>query len=186
MTRIIATVAVSAAFLVCTGYTADGGEEVHSAPLGLVLSGGGAKGAYEIGVWQILQKLGIASNITAISGTSVGALNAALFAACPDDAEKLWLENVTGVFKVKADRLTVDSSKMVADIMAARTTDRESGLNGQKVWAALAAKAGKETYYEPKENRRDSIHLCSDNVVAESIVGFASSRCREAHSRLPF
>ncbi len=43
---------------------------------GLVLSGGGAKGSYEIGVWKALQDLGIP--ITAITGTSIGALNGAM------------------------------------------------------------------------------------------------------------
>ena len=42
----------------------------------VVLSGGGAKGAYEIGVWKALRKLHIKYNI--VTGTSVGALNAAL------------------------------------------------------------------------------------------------------------
>ena len=42
----------------------------------IVLSGGGAKGAYEIGVWKALRKLHIKYNI--VTGTSVGALNAAL------------------------------------------------------------------------------------------------------------
>ena len=55
-------------------------------------------------MWQALREIGAATNITAISGTSVGALNAALFAACPDDVDKLWMENVTGVFKVKPNR----------------------------------------------------------------------------------
>ncbi|HBM17439.1 MAG TPA: patatin [Lentisphaeria bacterium] len=61
--------------------------------IGLVLSGGGAKGAYQIGVWKALRYLGIENKITAISGTSVGALNGAMF--CQNDyelAEKLWLE----------------------------------------------------------------------------------------------
>ena len=40
----------------------------------LVLSGGGALGAYEIGVWKALIKLGYEFNIA--TGTSVGALNA--------------------------------------------------------------------------------------------------------------
>jgi NTE family protein len=48
--------------------------------LGLVLAGGGGKGAYEIGVWQALRDLGLEQSVTAVSGTSVGALNAALFA----------------------------------------------------------------------------------------------------------
>lgn len=45
---------------------------------GLVLSGGGGKGAYEIGVIKALVEEGV--KITAVSGASVGALNAALFA----------------------------------------------------------------------------------------------------------
>ncbi len=48
--------------------------------VGLVLSGGGGKGAYEIGVWKALDEYGVTPNIGAISGTSVGALNSALFA----------------------------------------------------------------------------------------------------------
>lgn len=42
----------------------------------LVLSGGGAKGAYEMGVWKALRKLDI--NIDIVTGTSIGALNAAM------------------------------------------------------------------------------------------------------------
>ncbi len=64
----------------------------ESVPLGLVLSGGGAKGAYEVGVWQEQQAVGLASNVTVISATSVGALNAALFATKPEAAEAVkWL-----------------------------------------------------------------------------------------------
>lgn len=62
---------------------------------GLVLSGGGAKGAYEVGVWKALDDYGITDEIKVISGSSVGALNAALF-TCTDSktAEKLWREEV--------------------------------------------------------------------------------------------
>ena len=42
---------------------------------GLVLSGGGAKGAYEAGVIRALYDLDIADKIKAVSGTSIGALN---------------------------------------------------------------------------------------------------------------
>lgn len=43
---------------------------------GLVLSGGGAKGSYEIGVWKALKDIGVP--ISAITGTSIGALNGAM------------------------------------------------------------------------------------------------------------
>lgn len=48
--------------------------------LGLVFAGGGGKGAYEIGVWKALKEYGVDKNIKAVSGTSVGGLNGALFA----------------------------------------------------------------------------------------------------------
>ena len=43
----------------------------------LVLAGGGAKGSYQVGVWQALQELGWTPDI--ITGASVGALNGCLF-----------------------------------------------------------------------------------------------------------
>ncbi len=59
--------------------------------IGLVLCGGGGRGAYQIGVWKALRRIGTAKYITAVSGASVGALNAALF-ACGDIelAENIW------------------------------------------------------------------------------------------------
>ncbi len=56
---------------------------------GLVLEGGGAKGAYQIGVWKALKEAGV--KIKGVAGTSVGALNGALI--CMGDVEKaeeLW------------------------------------------------------------------------------------------------
>ena len=43
---------------------------------GLVLDGGGARGAYQIGAWKALKEAGV--KISAVAGTSVGALNGAL------------------------------------------------------------------------------------------------------------
>lgn len=51
---------------------------------GIVLEGGGAKGAYQIGAWQALAEAGI--RIRGIAGTSVGALNGALM--CMGDLQK--------------------------------------------------------------------------------------------------
>ena len=47
--------------------------------IGLVLAGGGARGAYQIGVWKALIELGIDKYIKVVSGTSIGAVNAMLF-----------------------------------------------------------------------------------------------------------
>ena len=48
--------------------------------IGLVLSGGGAKGSYEAGVFKTLWELNLVDNVKVISGTSVGSVNALLFA----------------------------------------------------------------------------------------------------------
>ena len=50
----------------------------NSKTYAIALEGGGAKGGYEIGVWQALVEAGIKYN--AVSGTSVGALNGGLMA----------------------------------------------------------------------------------------------------------
>lgn len=57
--------------------------------LGLVLSGGGAKGAYEVGVWLALKKLH--KKIDVVTGTSIGAING-MFVVQNDlkGALKLW------------------------------------------------------------------------------------------------
>ncbi len=50
--------------------------------IGLVLSGGGAKGAYQVGIVRALAEMGIP--IAAIAGASIGALNGAVIASSPD------------------------------------------------------------------------------------------------------
>ena len=57
---------------------------------GLVLEGGGTKGAYQIGAYKALRELGI--KFTGIAGTSIGALNGALIAQDDFDAmEDIWI-----------------------------------------------------------------------------------------------
>jgi NTE family protein len=56
---------------------------------GIVLEGGGAKGAYQIGAWKALREAGV--RIRGVAGTSVGALNGAMI--CMGDlprAERIW------------------------------------------------------------------------------------------------
>ncbi len=56
---------------------------------GLVLAGGGAKGAYQLGAWKAMRELGV--NFTAVAGVSIGSINGALIAAdCYDEAVALW------------------------------------------------------------------------------------------------
>ncbi|MFA6940338.1 MAG: patatin-like phospholipase family protein [Clostridiaceae bacterium] len=61
--------------------------------IGLVFSGGGCLGAYQIGVWSAIKELNIDNYIQGVSGTSIGALNAVLFALKDYElAENIWLD----------------------------------------------------------------------------------------------
>ncbi|MCO4757562.1 MAG: patatin-like phospholipase family protein [Oceanospirillaceae bacterium] len=63
--------------------------------VGLVLSGGGAKGAYQVGVMKALVELG--AQVDMVAGASIGALNGAIVASAPSlpeaaqRLEALWL-----------------------------------------------------------------------------------------------
>ncbi|HAX73694.1 MAG TPA: hypothetical protein DCY20_09260 [Firmicutes bacterium] len=59
--------------------------------IGLVLSGGGAKGAYQIGVFRALEELNLKQQIIAVSGASIGTLNEMIFLQyTATEAEQLW------------------------------------------------------------------------------------------------
>lgn len=85
--------------------------------IGLVLSGGGAKGAFQAGVWKAMCELGLARRVRAISGTSVGALNAAAFAAVRDPEEicRFWRNRVGEVATPYLRKLTVGSFRRAAE-----------------------------------------------------------------------
>ena len=44
--------------------------------IGLVLGGGGAKGAYQVGVLKALKEYKLLKHVDCVSGTPIGALNA--------------------------------------------------------------------------------------------------------------
>ena len=62
-------------------------------PYGLILAGGGAKGAYQIGAWQAMREMGI--RFSAIAGVSIGSINGAFIASNRyKEAIEIW-NNVT-------------------------------------------------------------------------------------------
>ena len=80
----------------------------------LVLGGGGAKGAYQIGVMRALSELGISCG--SVYGTSVGALNAAMYAQ--GDAEKaaeLWARLSLDDLVTPEERALADSAEALFD-----------------------------------------------------------------------
>lgn len=76
---------------------------------GIVLEGGGARGAYQVGAWRALREAGV--KIKGVSGTSVGALNGAMI--CMDElekAEEIW-GNIDYSAVLDVDAKVIDSLK---------------------------------------------------------------------------
>jgi len=78
-------------------------QELKQRKVALVIIGGGAKGAYQVGVFMALWKLGI-RRFVAIAGTSVGAMNGFLIAnKTPAGLKEIWEKAVAGDI-LKKDR----------------------------------------------------------------------------------
>ena len=96
----------------------------------LVLSGGGSKGSYQIGVWKALRDMDIKFDI--VTGTSAGALNAALITQRSyKTALKTWkkinLDILFGEDRIESDE-TIDLYKMYG-----KKFIKDGGMNTSKI-----------------------------------------------------
>ena len=159
---------------------------VNASPLGLVLSGGGAKGAYEVGVWQALHEAGIAGDVAAVSGTSIGAVNAALFASWPDPkgAERLWLENLGKVFVPNDHVLQVASERKFDEYLADKKREYAdiAGLSVEKLPVDSLKSIEREARAE--FNRKGFLRDVTSalDTYRKSIAGFGSDGLCEGYA----
>ena len=59
--------------------------------IGMVWSGGGARGSYQMGMWKAMRELGIDKQVTVLTGTSIGAINGLAFVQGAYDLSlKIW------------------------------------------------------------------------------------------------
>ena len=114
--------------------------------LGLVLAGGGARGAYQVGVLRALADAGFEPDV--VAGTSVGSLNGVLVAQAPTLAEaaaecrRVWEEmSANGVIKLNLSRLAVDAASISAGSQILAPQLRTLAL---KLSAKAALYAGQE------------------------------------------
>lgn len=125
----------------------------------VALEGGGAKGAYQVGVWRALEEHGIRYN--AVSGVSVGALNGAMMAMRDlSRAEELW-ENIR--FSQVMD---------VPDDLMRRIFDRELGLRQLRPALRLAADVLKDGGFDVEPLRNLLQDAIDEQRVRASDVNF--------------
>ncbi len=145
--------------------------------LGIVFSGGGGKGAYQIGVWKALKEFDIDSGVHAVAGTSVGGLNAALFVQGDQQkAEALWRSisteqilsmNKEGVAKKAA---AIGGALFTPALQAKAIASIASllqfqGLFSQAGLSHLIKDSGACEAIAHNENQRLPLYVCSLNIA---------------------
>ena len=109
--------------------------------IGLVLSGGGSTGAYQMGVIKALEELNIKCDI--VTGTSIGSINGAMYVSgALDKAEAMW--NNLNFQSVFSENIKYESQKDELDVI--------------KKYIKVATKGGIEPS-NLKQNLIDSIDL---------------------------
>lgn len=99
---------------------------------GIVLEGGGAKGAYQVGAWKALREAGV--KIKGAAGTSVGALNGALI--CMDDidrAQDIWETiSYSRVMDVDDERMAQLMNSSLKDLLRLAVSNPSEMIAGVK------------------------------------------------------
>lgn len=154
----------------------------------VVLSGGGSKGSYQIGVWKALRKLHIKYDI--ITGTSVGALNGALMVQNNyHKAINLWK-------KVNMELLFGDEatdSKDTKDIfnMYKNNFLKNGGMDVKNLEGVINKYLNKNLFYKSKikfglvtvnVSDKKAIQLSKDKIPSEHLTDYlmASASCYPA------
>lgn len=119
--------------------------EPQAGTYALCLGGGGGKGAYQLGVYRALAEYGIMEKVTAISGTSIGAINAVLFACnSPDRSDEAWKQiHFETVFDVDPDLMFNDkpgfmSRKEMLKLMESYLDYEKLADGSIKIYASIA------------------------------------------------
>lgn len=142
----------------------------------LVFGGGGARGAYQIGVWAALKEQGVA--ISLVTGTSVGALNGGLVLV--DDlatAKKLWLDISTDKVLQFPQAAATNTSlgELLQQVGSLTTTAlRENGASTEPLRKMIQAAFNEETM----ANSPVELYVCVTHIpdFNERDVHFDKSR----------
>lgn len=130
---------------------------------GLILEGGGAKGAYQIGAWKALRELGI--TFDGVAGTSIGALNGAW--VVQDDFESAW--NMW--FNLTPDQVVAGDSKLL-NKMVKLDIERKDVPKAMKTLRQLVGQGGLDV-----TPLRDLVgRLLNEEVIRQSpmVFGFVT------------
>lgn len=155
-----------------------GFEKWFGQQVGLVLNGGGGKGAYQIGAFKAIREAGLSDMITAIAGSSVGALNMCLFNY--DDGavgEDIW-KHITPEQFIDPDEETLNrgeglvSRQGLLNIIDNYLDLSKISNNDLKLYATVTEYDGEELGTE--RARYMQLNGCSNNEIKQILLASSS------------
>lgn len=180
------TTATNEAWLLSQGFQKQGTgyEKELVYHTGLVLGGGGARGAYQIGVWQALKELEI--SVPIVTGTSVGALNGGLvLVGDVAKAKQLWLDLSTDQvlqFPQAAESITSLATLLQQMRSLTMTALRENGASTEPLNQIIQnALDGEKMQASPSE-----LYVCATHLpdFEERVVHFDKKQPAESQAWL--
>ncbi len=153
--------------------------DIQNLKMGLVLAGGGGKGAYEAGVIAALWDLGLVKNITAVSGSSIGTVNTLLF--CMEDRKLIdtsWRSLNYAQIITLNEALKFSNISMLFKSWLANRKDIKLDIENEEYTTGLISERGIrefiEKYIDMKKLKNTSIDLygCAFNLKKQAPVYF--------------
>lgn len=133
--------------------------DIKNKKIGLVLSGGGAKGAYQVGMLRAMEELGIAQNIAAISGCSIGAYAAAIYSTHNKEEYRKFLFDYMKLLH-EGDELPDEAIDEAKKAVASGKVSLEEFVSERRYWKFSA----------------DGIHRYVDALVADGAIERSGKR----------
>ena len=96
--------------------------DLRNKRIGLVLSGGGAKGAYQVGMFRALHDLGIDGQIKAMSGCSIGAYAETIWAVRGVDAYRDFMYGFQDMFREGESLSNAEIEQAKAEVAAGKVS----------------------------------------------------------------
>lgn len=161
-------------------------KNLHNLKIGLVLAGGGAKGAYEVGVYKALRELEIVDNIKVISGTSIGSINALFFAMNdPKIIKGSWSSLNYSRFLSKQESTKLRSIFTILDKIRSINTEsnifEQIRLSDIGLLSEIGIKSFIEEYIDIDVIKKSDkkIYSCAYNIDKEKPEYFKLNDCNE-------
>lgn len=152
--------------------------DLRNKKIGLVLSGGGAKGAYQVGMFRALEELGISKQIAAMSGCSIGAYAEAIYSISGWAAYREFLNSFEAL-TFEGETLSADATEAAKQAVANGEVTASQFISERRFWRyealGMSRFIGNLVSYHAIEKTGIPMTVCAYSIEEQKPVYFKLS-----------